>query len=238
MDKQTIFAIGEIDGKILEAFDKVFTKEKELGITCDWIICPGGMGVWPNLKYVDKATRVHGDIGDFHRLYSEGWEAPRNLLFISGAHEDHLWLNYRYINRDTQILPNIHHLVNGHSTIIGPKVVGLGKVFSPKVYNNEKRNPKQKYYTRREVEKACSNTPCDIVLSYQGPLGEKFGTKKSNSEGIKTILHAVKPQIAIHSGYNYSKKYSWAGIPIVSLSKLEILPLSFDKKTNKIEIIV
>ena len=221
-DISYIFAIGEIDGRILEAYSKIFDKERELGVTASWVISPGSMGIWPDFKYIDRATRTHGDVGDFHKLYYEQWAAPRNMLFTSGAHEDHLWLQRRWKSRDTQLLGNFWYLNNGFQTTIGPSITGLGKVFSPRVFNGEKVPKQLKYYTRREVERASSCGITDILLSHQGPLDETFGSKKSNSEGLKTIMYATRPKVLIHSGYNFSKKYECLHIPCVSLDRMEI----------------
>lgn len=226
-----IFAVGEVDGDILSMYYNIFQKEQELDVTCDWIISPGSFGVWPDEKFIDKATRRKSGPGDFFKLYSEQWVAPRQTLFVEGAHEDHVWLARRYSRKDTQVLGNVYNLVNGYKTVIGPRVVGLGKVFSPKAYNGTPRFG-SKYYTKNEVEKACTAGPCDILLTHQGPLNELFGRKKSISEGIKSTLFATRPKVLIHSGYNYSKQYECMNTICFSLAKMEILPMMFHHDTG------
>lgn len=236
-DVSYVFAIGEIDGKILDAYRRIFDKEKELGIIASWIICPGSMGIWPDFKHVDRATRTHSDVGDFYKLYYEQWTAPRNMLFISGAHEDHLWLNRKWKTKDTQLLGNFWYLNNGYQTTIGPTITGLGKVYSPNAYEGIQHPKNLKYYTRKEIEKACSIGPTDILLSHQGPLGEVFGNKKSNSEGIKSIIYATRPKIVIHSGYGFSKTYDCLNTRCISLDKMEIVVLKWDYKLKNLTII-
>lgn len=232
MDKIYIFTIGEIDGRILEAYSKVQQKEQELGIYASWIISPGSFGIWPDSQYVDSATRKNGNVGDFHRLYYERWAAPRNTLFISGAHEDHYWLQRRWKSGDNQLLGNLWYLANGYKTTIGPSISGLGKVYSPKTYNSNIKSIK--HYNKKEVERLCSAGPTDILLTHQAPKDELFGQKTSNSEGIKTLLYAIRPSMLIHSGYNVSKKYKSLEIPCFSLQKMEILILEYDYDTKKI----
>src|SRR3989304_9698453 len=115
-----IFLVGDVDGHLLSLLRLVYQKEEELKRTCDWIICTGSLGVWPDFQHLDKGTRKNGDPGDFHRLYNSNWVLSRNLLFVSGAHEDHFWLHRR---KDKQVLGNVYHLMNGFKTCIGPDIV-------------------------------------------------------------------------------------------------------------------
>jgi hypothetical protein len=194
------------------------------------VISAGSFGCWPDHGALDRGTRKRGDPGDFSRLYQNNWVAPRQTLFISGSHEDHLWLNRRFKQRNTQVLGNVYWLVNGYSTVIGPEVVGLGKTFSPKTYAGEP-NPKWfRHYSSTEVMRAQSQGVADILLTHQGPSGEVFGRKTSNSKGIKSIIHSLKPKIVLHSGYSYSKQYTCLDVPVISLGRMEILPIKFNKE--------
>lgn len=233
-NSEYIFAIGEIDGKILQAYSKIFDKEKELGIFASWVISPGSVGVWPDFKNLDRATRRHSDEGDFYRLYYEKWIAPRNTLFIAGAHEDHAWLQRKWESKNNQILGNFWFLNNGYQTCIGPTILGLGKVFSPKTF---KTKPLNKHYSRKEIQRACSCGPTDILLTHQGPMNVVFGNKKSNSEGIKSLIYATRPKLLIHSGYDHSKKYDCLETKCISLAKMEILVLKWDFNTNSLSIV-
>ena len=228
--RHIIFAVGAVDGRILELYDRVLALERKKGVTCDWVVCVGSLGVWPDARAVDRGTRKNqNESGDFARLYQSDWVAPRPTLFISGAHEDHLWLNRRFKSRNLQVLGNVHHLVNGYQTVIGPSVVGLGKVYSPNVYEGLPSKKWFRHYSQLEVLRAQSHGETDMLITHQGPIGEVFGRKVSNSKGIKSIIHSLRPKIVIHGGYQYSKQYTCLNSQVVSLGRMEILPLKYDK---------
>ena len=235
-DISYIFAIGEIDGNLMAAYAAVLEKEKQTGVCADWIITPGSTGIWPNSNSVDRATRSRGGNKEFEELLKNNWAAPRNTLFISGAHEDHRWLDQRVLTENTQILGNFWYLPNSCCASIGPSITGLGKVYSPKVYKDKKRNKALKYYTRNEVEKACSTGPVDMVLSHQGPSNTAFGKKVSNSEGIKPILFASRPKFLVHSGYDFSMAYNCMDTVCLSLAKMEIIIFKWDQMSKKLSL--
>lgn len=227
-----LFAAGNVDGHILTLYDRVLTLEKELGVRCDWVVSTGNFGVWPDPNEIDRGTKKHqGDAGDFPKLYVNKWNIPRSTLMVAGAHEDFIWLNKRYKQKDTQILPNLHYLIPGYQTNIGVTVVGLGKVFSPKVWsgNYNKRDRRHlKHYTLQDVQKACTQGPTDLFLSHQGPASEKFGSIKSFSKGIKRIIYATRPKLVLHSHYNFNKEYQIGESKIISLANEDLIPIVYD----------
>lgn len=234
-----IAAVGNINGKIIDAYEKIYTIEKDRGLKFDLVLNTGSFGIWPVRKYVPGLVNKKGGPGDFSYLYWKNWEAPVKTFFISGPQEDHIWLERRFqknigstpfnIERN-RLLRKLHHLPNGYvAKYNGMNIAGLGKVFSPKNYRaiNTKNH---KHYTELEVGKLLLHPePIDILLTNQGPTGEKFGNKESHSDGIIQLIRTLKPKICLHSGYSFSKHYQQESIQIVSLDDLEILPLSYSK---------
>jgi hypothetical protein len=232
-----IFFTGSIFGQFDKFHESVLHLEKKIGTKVDWILSTGNLGVWPDPVRADRATRKNGGAGDFARYYLNGTAFLRPTLFVAGRHEDHAWLKLKLSRQEMTILYNLHWLVNGYSTILqgteGPMtVVGLGKVFSPSVFNSTgNKNTEGRYY-RSEVEKACSQGPTDLFLSHQGPAGAQFGNIKSNSEGVNKIAFAVRPKLFVHGGYNTSKQYRapMTNVETISLKNGEILPVEWDGK--------
>jgi hypothetical protein len=171
-----IYFVGPIFGNIQEVYDKI-GKLSEIHGDPDWVIQLGNFGIWPDPHRIDRTTRLKGLELEFPNLYLNQTPVPYRTLFISGAHEDHHWLDH---------VPNLTHLVNGYRTAIGDgtttiSVVGLGKVHSPKFYNSSRTDTR--YYIRSEVERACSQGKVDLFISHASP----------NSKGIKDIVFATRP---------------------------------------------
>lgn len=236
-----LFLAGEIHGKIFDFYKKIEKIEKEIGRVCDWVLQTGDFGIFPNNSRLDKQTRLRG-IPDFELIYSDKRIIPKQTLFISGKHEDHQWLEMKLHKGELEILQNLNWLVNGNRTHIGDNdnqisVCGLGKVFSPNSYSGDQLDKKTKsHYSRKEVERACSQGPTDILITYQAGHGEKIGNFISVSEGINKICYALRPKLHIHSGYNKSVEYmSKLQIPTISLANNEIVALEWD--SNKFKLI-
>jgi hypothetical protein len=180
-----IYFVGPIFGNIQEVYDKI-GKLSEIHGDPDWVIQLGNFGIWPDPHRIDRTTRLKGLELEFPNLYLNQTPVPYRTLFISGAHEDHHWLDHRRKKGHMDLVPNLTHLVNGYRTAIGDgtttiSVVGLGKVHSPKFYNSSRTDTR--YYIRSEVERACSQGKVDLFISHASP----------NSKGIKDIVFATRP---------------------------------------------
>lgn len=228
-----LFLAGSVFGRIKDFYGAVEDLEKTLGIQADWILQTGDLGVWPDRKRADKAHRHHGGAGDFASLYLNNYPAPRPTLFVSGKHEDHLWLDLRIASRGMELCPRLNWLVNGYKTVIGTtdeqlSIVGLGKVFSPSVYEGSEEKALGKY-TRSEVERACSQGPIDLLLTHEAPKGARLGMIQSEAEGINKICFATRPKLLVHGHYNFSKEYDTlhTKVPAISLANGEIIAMEY-----------
>lgn len=239
-----IAVVGAVNGAIREMYSAIEDLEIEIGQEIDWVICTGSLGVWPDPERVDRGTRKHGDAGDFAKLYINSDPVPKPTLFISGKHEDHRWLEGRKDKVQMELIPGLHWLVNGYKTTIGTTdvqltITGLGKVFSPATYSNVELPTRRRvrHYTRREVERACSAGPTDIVLTHEAPLGSVLGKYKSNAKGIASICYATQPKMLITgssmkdmpSTYStYQNAVRSVHTPTLSMSPRSIIPLGYD----------
>lgn len=208
-----LFFAADSYGQINKLYNKIAEKVQDIGAEPEWIIHVGSFGIWPDPKRVDRPTRLKGLETDFHKYYLTSTPVPYKTLVLPGKHEDHRWLNNMFRRQYLELIPNLHHLVSGHIKVLANeieqlRVLGLGKVYSPKSYNGE--NDKRKstcHYTRQEVEKACSRGPIDIFVSTEAGHGCKFGSIVSQAEGINNIIWAGRPRFTVHGHYNHSSHY-------------------------------
>ncbi len=238
-----IAVVGAINGAIHEMYEAIFDLEVKIDRDIDWVICTGSFGIWPDPARADRGTRKHGDIGDFAKMYLNSDRVPRSTLFISGKHEDHRWLDLRKDKVEMELIPGLHWLVNGYKTTIGNtdcqfSIVGLGKVFSPTTYANVDLPTKRKirHYTRREVERACSQGPTDLLLTHEAAAGTVLGKYNSNAKGIANICYATQPKLLVtgSSMTNNPETYLTAiHTSTLSMCPRSIVPLEYDGRKFK-----
>jgi hypothetical protein len=204
----TIFIAGDTHGNLTRLYDNVLALEQKEGLTADWVLQTGNLGVWPDPNRITRSNRKHGDV-DFFKYYLEGKSVPRPTVFVAGKHEDHRWLNFMLSRGQLEILPNLTWLLNGYQTHIGNgeemSLVGLGKAYSPKSY--EGPNKDLSHYTRAEITKACAHGPTDILLCHEAGKGARLGTHTSEAEGINNLCFALRPRVMIHGHFNVSQVY-------------------------------
>ena len=217
-----LYLVGPLDGKILRLYATIPIIEKETGIRCDWILCTGSLGAWLDPQVLDPPTRKHDGPGDFAELYLNQWRHIPPLSFVSGPHEDHLWLNRRRFK--PEIMPGCFWIPNGTIKVIDPdqlRVTGLGGVYSRTTYRGRPGKKEARQYKRVEAQRA-NSLPTDILLTHEGPQGERFGSVVSEAEGIRNILHDQSPRLGVHSGYGTSRLYTYHDTLMVALKKHEI----------------
>lgn len=197
---------GPVDGKIETLYHK--TKQSD----ASWILCTGSWGTWPDPNRLDRGTRKKAGSGDFAKLYVSGWQAPKQTLYIAGAHEDHRWLRDRFRSGNMEVMPNVHFLANGYRTTVGDwdttvRVTGLGKVYSESTFHGKFNKKSHRHYTRSEFEKACT-APTDILLLHEPP-----------NKIVKNLIFATRPKLIVHSSRTPIDFYHIMNVPTIGLVK-------------------
>jgi len=208
-----VFFAADTHGEIDQLCFRLGVKALEIDRDPDWVFHVGSLGVWPDPKHTDHATRLSGTETDFHEFYLGRKRIPYPILFAPGRHEDHRWLELMYQKGYFEIIPNLHRMPNGFARTIEAagvslNVLTLGGVFSPVIYRGgKKRKRTWCHYTKRDVEKACSVGPVDLLLTTEAGYGSRLGAFVSQAAGINNILFATRPRLHVHGAYNEDKPY-------------------------------
>lgn len=206
-----LFVAGDVHGELTKLYDSVRALEQRLKVKADWLLQTGNLGAFPDPHRIDRALRQKNRQVDFHEYYMGVKEIPIPTLFVPGKHEDHRWLNFMASKNQLELIPNLTLLLNGYKTYIGNgyplSVVGLGRAYSPKTYAGVRGPKSSSQYTRREVERGCSQGPVDILLTHEAGHSAHLGNHLSPAEGINSLASAVRPFIHFHGHYDFSKYY-------------------------------
>ena len=205
-----LLVAGPVQGHYTELFKQARTAQAH------WIVSVGDFGIFPDPARMSRATRKH-TTNEFARRYvgaiNEEIRVP--VLTIAGVHDDNRWLNDRKAANNTEILSNVHWLAQGYKTIIGfettLRVTGLGRAFSEATYNEQFHKKSHRHYTRRDVERACSSGPTDLLVLYE----------HLDAPGIRNVVFATRPKLIVtpvHKSSNYPKIQ---GIPVLALDRQE-----------------
>jgi hypothetical protein len=204
-----ILLSGPIEGH-LESFYKGLSTENQ-----KWVVCSGDLGIYPDTAVMSRAAKKHAGT-DFSKMYV-GALSPATVptLTISGVHDDHRWVDQRWKYNNTEILHRVHWLANGYRTTIGwdeaIRVTGFGKAYSPRSYDQKRA---WRHYTRKEVERACSSGPTDLLVIYE----------HLDAPGIRNIIYATRPKRIFATLHNNRKHYhEIQGIPIIQLRRHETM---------------
>src|SRR3990167_1297141 len=208
-----VFFTADAFGAIEQLCSRLRAKAVELDKAPDWIFHVGSFGAWPDPKHTDHATRISGVETDFHQFYLGAKRIPYPILFAPGRHEDHRWLELMYTKGYFELLHNLHRMPNGFARaleVAGTKlnVLTLGGVFSPVIYRGgKKRKRTYCHYTRRDVEKACSAGPVDLLLTTEAGYGSRVGDFVSQAAGINNVCFATRPRLHVHGHYDLDQRY-------------------------------
>lgn len=207
-----IFLAGPAEGYLNPLFDSA----EDMG--ANWIVSVGDFGIWPDPQRMDRASRAHAGT-EFARLYvgqdTRTIKVP--VLTISGVHDDNRWLNERRSMNNTEILSNVHWLAQGYRTTIGfeglpVRVTGLGRAYSEATYNEQYGKKSHRHYTRRDVERACSSGPTDLLVLYE----------HLDAPGIRNVVYATRPKLIVNAAHNNRKGYdNVQNTPVITLDRCE-----------------
>lgn len=229
---------GQIFGNIFDMYTKVADLEKTLPEPISWVLQIGDYGIYPDKLRWDRAMKLNNTPDDFQKIYSGQVNVRKRTLIIPGTHDDHKWLEEKIQREDLEIAYDLSFIVNGHKTYIGDNddcvsVVGLGKTFSPKAWANGRNGVKHIHnYTRREVERACSQGPIHILMTYEPPFGVKFDNRVSAAEGIQKIGFATQVQLMVHRSYDETRSYKLMNTDCLALAPYDIR--LFEYKNNRL----
>ena len=225
---------GPLHGRIQQLYSSIKELEKGLPEPISWVLQLGDLGVYPDPSKMSKNSKRRGAEAQFASLYLQEEGVPIPTLFIPGLHDDLSFLNYRASCGSLEIIPNLHYLMPGFSGVIGDQVdklsvVGLGKSYSPNIYSGKTKKGSKvtKHYTRRDVERACSQGLIDLFLSYEAPAGEHIGPNLvSSAEGVQKICFATRPKLLAHRGASGAEFLQYQTASTATLA-LRIPPLAF-----------
>lgn len=204
-----------VQGRLKLLFDSI----KKYGLEPHWIVSSGDFGVWPDPARMDRASKKHAS-NEFALRYVGADPAPIMVpvLTIAGVHDDNRFLQERQAANNTQILENVHWLAQGFRTTIGfegppCRVTGFGRAYSEATYNGQYGKRSNRHYTRRDVERACSSGPTDLLVVYE----------HLDAPGIRNIIYATRPKLICTNKHHNRKVHDTIqGIPVVSLERGEI----------------
>ncbi len=188
-----------------------------------WIVQTGDFGAWVDSARMDRASRVYGG-KDFSLAYVGALILPPiPTLFIAGVHDDNRFLQGRVAANNTEVLSNVHFLAQGYRTVIGwnkeLRVTGLGRAYSEPTYLGQGGKRSHRHYTRRDVEKACSSGPTDLLVLYE----------HLDAPGLKNVIYATRPKLILNVQHPNRKIHeSVQGIPVISLGRQETKLVSWD----------
>jgi len=218
-------AAGDIHGALDRLYEAVLAFENSLGVQFEWVLHVGDFGVWPDPDRVDRATRRHGDAGDFPVWCAEGRAAPRPTLFIKGNHEDFDWLEAQ---ARREILPNLTYLRNGETFDAGGVTIGgVGGCHGPSSYGRRSRDLQgraRRHYTREDVDRLIGAGRVDVLLTHDAPAGVVFPRHRmganwaSNAAGLDDLVRAVRPQVCFFGHHHIRVDGDIEGVPCLGLN--------------------
>jgi hypothetical protein len=215
-----ILLAGPIEG----AIDALYAHAAEL--SPHWIVCAGDFGIWPDPERMDRASRQHA-VKDFSKHYV-GMGEPLNIstLTVAGVHDDNKWLAHRQSVNNTEILNNVHWLAQGYRTTIGwgdiIRVTGVGRAYSEATYSGESGKRSHRHYTRRDIERACSSGPTDLLVLYE----------HLDEPGLRNVIYATRPKLILNVQHPNHKLYEEVqDIPVIQLARNETKLIEYAEDT-------
>jgi len=209
-----ILLTGPVEGRLERLCSRAEESE------ANWIVSSGDFGIWPDPGRMDRAARRHhGREFAYRYVGIDPFQIKIPILTISGVHDDNRWLNHRQSVNNTEILSNVHWLAQGFRTQIGfevdqlpCRVTGLGKAYSEVTYNGDNNKRSHRHYTRRDIERACSSGPTDLLVVYE----------HLDAPGIRNVIYAIRPKLILTvRHFNHKDYLDIQGIDVIALGRQE-----------------
>jgi predicted phosphodiesterase len=225
-----ICAAGDIHGAMDQMYADVLSFEAHLGSRFDWVLHVGDFGIWPDPARVDRATRKHGNAGDFARWLHARQPVPRRTLFIKGNHEDFDWLDGQY---GREVLPGLFYLPNGMTFDLTSedgqllRVGGVGGCYGPSDYrspSNLLQGYAKRHYTHDEIQRMSAADDVAIMLTHDAPAGVSFPRHHggrgfvSRAEGLDAMLAQVSPSVCFFGHHHTRVDAQIAGVRCFGLN--------------------
>jgi hypothetical protein len=223
-------AAGDIHGGLDQMYEQVLAFEAELGVRFAWVLHVGDLGVWPDARRIDGATKRHDGAGDFPTWFAEHRAAPRPTVFIKGNHEDFVWLDAQ---ASPEVLPGLHYLRNGQVHEVTNddeklRVGGLGGCHGPSDFERPTKALQgyaKRHYTREDIETLSAREDLDIILTHDAPAGVRFERHRrgegfvSEAAGLDELLVRARPRVCFFGHHHTRLDGEVAGVKCLGLNK-------------------
>jgi len=206
-----ICCVGDLHGKINKMYEEIQAFEDRLDVIFSYILQVGDFGIWTKDSIVDRATKNHGDVGDFPAKYEQKIPVPVPTFFVKGNHEDFEFLSLFKLDNKI-VLPRLHYLSNGSRVKLGindPVVIGgIGGCYGYSSYDRKDlKQCKQRHYTKVEIENLIKEGPIDIFITHDAPHNLEFKgfgrTYKAEATGLENVVKECRPKLWIF-GHHHS----------------------------------
>jgi len=200
--------IGDVHGCVLHALGGVLTLQHRRGIRLDAVIQVGDLGAYPSADRFDEPSRRFiADSpaqGDFFRLLDPSPQLAEHVraalehmppvLFVSGNHEDHEWLDALHTAAGSELVPvdplgAIRHVDCGHiMEIAGLRTAFLGMIEAP----GEMDFDEAAYAYLLGLEPGS----VDLLVTHEGPYGlshDRRGNVQGSPKLTRLIDHLQPP---------------------------------------------
>jgi len=168
--------LGDVHGLLDKALEML------IPLCPDAVIQVGDLGVWPNSKNIDSASKRHQGAGDFSEYYTGNKILPVPIYFTHGNHEDQQWLQQRNM---TWLIPNLFYISVGVIELAGIKIAFIG--------GNHGLPKKIKHIQPDGVNKLL-NLEFNILVSHECCYGQpvKVGRPQKDLPGSHLLTELVK----------------------------------------------
>ncbi|MDI2124643.1 metallophosphoesterase family protein [Yinghuangia seranimata] len=209
--------LGDVHGCVLHALGAAVMLQARRGVRLDAVVQVGDLGAYPTPERYDEPSRRfgrdHPAQGDFVRLldpapgFAEGVRAALDevpaVLFVSGNHEDHEWLDGLHEAAGADVVPvdplgAYRHVACGNVVdVAGERTAFLGLIESPGYMDFE-----PDAYDRLM---AAEPGGVDVLVTHDGPYGmsqNRHGEVQGSAKLTRLIEH-LQPRFHISGHYHH-----------------------------------
>lgn len=224
-----IGVFGDVHGQLLLVFHLAARWQQETGQRLDLLLQVGDLGIFPEVKRLDRSTRRHStatEAGlDFLRYFTRYepavaallHETSCPLLFVRGNHEDHAWLDTLEQRGPTPAFPvDVYQrlyclktgvpflFTHGEETLT---ILGIGRIGRPAAARKDRPH----YLQPHEKQRLSQLGPgaLDVLLTHDGACDQIY--PGSGSEEIGSICERLHPVYHVFGHYGGPCRYKQTG---------------------------